>query len=59
MASPAGRTASPTPSPASPDDYDFCIVDCPPNVGLLTFNAMRASSDVSSPWRPATSPCTA
>jgi chromosome partitioning protein len=27
-------------------DYDFCIVDCPPNVGLLTFNAMRASSDV-------------
>src|SRR4051794_34027876 len=28
------------------NDYDFCIVDCPPNVGLLTFNAMRASSDV-------------
>jgi chromosome partitioning protein len=27
-------------------DYDFCIIDCPPNVGLLTFNAMRASSDV-------------
>jgi chromosome partitioning protein len=27
-------------------EYDFCIVDCPPNVGLLTFNAMRASSDV-------------
>ena len=27
-------------------DYDFCIVDCPPNVGLLTFNAMRSSSDV-------------
>ncbi len=28
------------------NDYDFCIIDCPPNVGLLTFNAMRASSDV-------------
>jgi len=28
------------------NDYDFCIVDCPPNVGLLTFNAMRSSSDV-------------
>ena len=27
-------------------DYDFCIIDCPPNVRLLTFNAMRASSDV-------------
>lgn len=27
-------------------DYDYCIVDCPPNVGLLTFNAMRASSEV-------------
>src|SRR4051812_2359569 len=27
-------------------DYDFCIIDCPPNVGLLTFNAMRAASDV-------------
>jgi chromosome partitioning protein len=27
-------------------DYDYCIIDCPPNVGLLTFNAMRAASDV-------------
>src|SRR4051794_35313336 len=27
-------------------DYDFCVIDCPPNVGLLTFNAMRAASDI-------------
>jgi chromosome partitioning protein len=27
-------------------DYDYCIIDCPPNVGLLTFNAMRACNEV-------------
>jgi len=28
------------------DQYDFCIVDCPPSVGLLTFNSLRAATDV-------------
>jgi chromosome partitioning protein len=28
------------------DRYDYAIVDCPPNVGLLTFNALRAASEV-------------
>ena len=27
-------------------DYDFALIDCPPNVGLLTFNALRATHEV-------------
>jgi len=26
--------------------YDFAIIDCPPNIGLLTFNALFACSEV-------------
>jgi chromosome partitioning protein len=26
--------------------YDWALIDCPPNVGVLTFNALRAASEV-------------
>lgn len=28
------------------DNYDYTIIDCPPAVGLLTFNALRAATNV-------------
>jgi chromosome partitioning protein len=28
------------------DSYDYTVIDCPPAVGLLTFNALRAATDV-------------
>lgn len=31
---------------ALPDEFDFVLIDCPPNVGLLTFNALRAADEV-------------
>jgi chromosome partitioning protein len=27
-------------------DYEFALIDCPPNVGVLTFNALRAAREV-------------
>jgi chromosome partitioning protein len=34
------------------DLYDFAIVDCPPNVGLLTFNALKACAEAIVPMDP-------
>ena len=33
-------------------DYDYVIVDCPPHVGLLTFNALKACSEAIIPVEP-------
>jgi len=26
-------------------DFDRCVIDCPPNIGLLTYNALRAATE--------------
>lgn len=38
-------TAS-APRESARDAYDWCVIDCPPSIGLLTYNALRAATDV-------------
>lgn len=33
-------------------DYDFCVIDCPPNLGLLARNALGAAHHVLIPTKP-------
>jgi chromosome partitioning protein len=33
-------------------EYDYLLIDCPPSVGLLSFNALMASQDVMIPIEP-------
>jgi chromosome partitioning protein len=28
------------------DRFEFCVIDCPPSIGLLTFNALRAADEL-------------
>ncbi|MBX3351325.1 MAG: AAA family ATPase [Phycisphaeraceae bacterium] len=28
------------------EPYDWCVIDCPPSIGLLTYNALRAATEV-------------
>ena len=37
---------------AAYDDFDFIILDCPPNLGMLTYNALHACDEILIPLEP-------
>jgi chromosome partitioning protein len=37
---------------ASRDEFDFCLIDCAPSLGLLSLNALAASQEVLIPLQP-------
>jgi chromosome partitioning protein len=39
---------------AAEDEYDYVILDCPPGLGLLTENVLRAADRVVVPLKPST-----
>jgi chromosome partitioning protein len=52
LAGMAGRENILSEALADASHYDYVIVDCPPHVGLLTFNALKACSEAIIPMDP-------
>lgn len=40
------RDSAPRGTGDTGEPYDWCVIDCPPSIGLLTYNALRAATEV-------------